>query len=325
MTNPAQLKYLEAMGIPVWVSRELIVEAVEGHTVEDTVDLAPKEHAKKNVSTNDSVVAKSAQGKKMSSAESLLKTLEDPTQRSSMKTAVSSKKPNTRPSKNSSTKPNTKASTNSTSPSQEAVRENEELRDVKQPLKSTNPQTDNSKHAENQIGQTAVHTVFASGSLNAEWMVIGQSPDVNDSVMYQPYPHESGELLNNMLKAVGIENPRAQTYWINTLKSSMRVENKEELAAAIELNQLLTEKIEQIKPNIILLVGQLAAQNLLQSKEPLARLRLQQQTEPLTLENSIPVVVTYYPSYLLSKPQDKAKTWKDLKLAMSLLATSKDE
>ncbi len=82
------------------------------------------------------------------------------------------------------------------------------------------------------------------------------------------------------------------------------------------LNQLLVNKIKEINPRIILVVGQIAAQNLLNTKEPLARLRTKTHHLPAT---DIPLVVTYYPSYLLSKPKDKRKAWGDLQLAMQLL------
>jgi len=118
------------------------------------------------------------------------------------------------------------------------------------------------------------------------------------------------------LRAVGLENPRESAYLINTIKSSMQAVEPDSVA---ELNQLLTKKILEIKPKVILVVGQLSAQNLLQSKEPLARLRAKALKHP---ETDTDMVVTYYPSYLLSKPMDKRKAWEDLKLAMRLLEAS---
>ena len=83
-----------------------------------------------------------------------------------------------------------------------------------------------------------------------------------------------------------------------------------------DLNGILQDCIKQVQPKIIVIVGQLAAQNVLQSDEPLARLRGKPYTLP---ESNTHVVVTYYPSYLLSKPMDKRKAWDDLKLAVSLI------
>ena len=73
---------------------------------------------------------------------------------------------------------------------------------------------------------------------------------------------------------------------------------------------------------MLLIVGQLAAQNLLQTKEPLARIRAKQFQDENIVRlpgSEIPVVTTYYPSYLINKPQDKGKAWQDLKLAMRIL------
>jgi len=79
------------------------------------------------------------------------------------------------------------------------------------------------------------------------------------------------------------------------------------------LNQNIVLMINRVKPKVILLVGQIAAQNLLANKDPLIIMR--SKVHQLS-ELNIPSIVTYYPSYLLHKPIDKRKVWEDLKLAM---------
>jgi len=175
------------------------------------------------------------------------------------------------------------------------------------------------KHIEKQateIARTDLHTVYACGDLNADWMVIGESPDISTNGQEQPYPGDSGILLSNMLKAIGIHDPRKNAYLVNILKTTIQEKTE---ADSAQLNSLLLERIQQVKPKILLVVGQIAAQNLLKTKEPLIRLRGKQQTLPNT---QIPLVVTYYPSYLLSKPIDKRKAWEDLKLAMMTIQQS---
>jgi len=191
---------------------------------------------------------------------------------------------------------------------------------IKQPVtqKESVPSTLNPQQkTTNEIARTVSHIVFGSGHLQADWMVIGESPEINDTRQNQPYPGELGVLLCNMLRAVGIENPRENAYMINVIKSSMQAIEPSSIG---ELNKVLNDKISAIKPKIVIVVGQLAAQNLLQSKEPLARLRAKSQFHPQSNTN---IIVTYYPSYLLSKPTDKRKAWEDLKLAMSLVESSK--
>lgn len=170
-----------------------------------------------------------------------------------------------------------------------------------------------STSTQNEIARTASHIVYACGSLQADWMIIGESPELNDDRTNQPYSGDSGVLLNNMLRAVGLENPRNDAYMINVIKASMQAIKPESIG---ELNQILSDKIKEVKPKMILIVGQLSAQNVLQSKEPLARLRAKTQKHP---EMDVNIVVTYYPTHLLSKPIDKRKAWDDLKLAMRLI------
>lgn len=191
------------------------------------------------------------------------------------------------------------------------------------PVVNTNTQTqaqkvtiapaDTSSPAQNEIARTTSHIVYACGNLQAEWMIIGESPELNDKRENQPYSGDSGVLLDNMLRAIGLENPRNDAYIVNVIKASMQAIAPESIG---ELNQILSNKIKEVKPKMILIVGQLSAQNVLQSKEPLARLRAKALKHP---ETDINIVVTYYPTHLLSKPIDKRKAWDDLKLAMKML------
>lgn len=251
MTSPAQLKYLEAIGIPVWVSRDKVI--IESFST-----------SAEHLSTEGEV-------------EKILHDLDDQVE------------------------VRTQDITPQITPKQTAP-----------PL--AQPQH-NDLHA-NEIARTASHIVYASGSLQADWMVIGESPELHDDRFNQPYAGELGILLSNMLLAVGLDNPQKQAYRVNVIKSSMQTDTVD-AASIAELNQLLVSKIKEVKPKIVLIVGQLAAQNLLQCREPLARLRAKPQK---ITDMDINAVATYYPSHLLSKPLDKRKAWEDLKLAMRLIA-----
>jgi DNA polymerase len=269
MTSPSQLKYLEAMGIPVWVSRELVIQA--------------------EISESKLVDEKST----IDTVNSILQDLEANNE--------------TTPKKPLSTSTSVKTSTQT-----EKDRNSNIDRDRK-PDYNFDQSANNSI---NLLAQTTQHIIYAQGSMQAEWIVIGESPEFISDLRNQPFADEPGDLLDNMLKAVGYENPRKQAFFINVLKQTQQEEI--DAHAITELNQLLLNTIHKIKPRIILVVGQLASQNLLRSDEPLARLRGKPQRLP---DSDIPVVVTYYPSYLLSKPLDKRKAWEDLKLAMRLLDT----
>ena len=80
----------------------------------------------------------------------------------------------------------------------------------------------------------------------------------------------------------------------------------------------LKKQIELIQPKIILIVGRIAAQNLLKVGTPIGRMRGQRYQYP---GSDIPVVVTYHPAYLLRSPKEKRKSWQDLQLAMQIYQT----
>jgi DNA polymerase len=117
-------------------------------------------------------------------------------------------------------------------------------------------------------------------------------------------------LLNAMLLAIGL--PRETVFIANILKCrppGNRDPRPEEVANCLPF---LAAQIALLKPKIILAVGRIAAQNLLATDAPLARLRgkLHQFGEAKT-----PLVITYHPAYLLRTPADKRKAWDDLKFA----------
>ena len=75
---------------------------------------------------------------------------------------------------------------------------------------------------------------------------------------------------------------------------------------------------QALAPRIVLAMGPLAAQSLLQSTEPLGKLR--GRAVPMAAWGGVPVVATYHPAYLLRNPADKARAWADLCLAAERLA-----
>ncbi|WP_299875204.1 uracil-DNA glycosylase family protein [uncultured Cocleimonas sp.] len=287
MTSPAQLQYLNAMGIPVWVSRELVIdEALKiDETQSEYVNTSPNRSTREKSgthSTNTSGVS--------NAVDNILQELQQKEEESKV----------------------TKSSPVNESPS-EAIRKITESLD-------TEPKVTNRTQVNipNVFAKTEHHTVYAEGNLDADWMVIGQNPEFIEHEQGQPFTREEGVLLENMVRALGIKRPRNDAYLVNVLRNSHRNDSDAQ-TSKIELNAILQDCIKQVQPKIIVIVGQLAAQNVLHSDEPLARLR----GKPFTLPDSNTyIVVTYYPSYLLNKPADKRKAWEDLKLAISLVAES---
>lgn len=167
-----------------------------------------------------------------------------------------------------------------------------------------------------QLHQTRTQTVFGVGNRTAQWMIIGEAPGADEDRQGEPFVGRAGLLLNEMLRAVGLS--RGDVYIANILKCrppGNRDPGPEEvLACATHLQR----QIELVRPGLILAVGRIAAQNLLNQSQPVGKLR------GIVHEfgvSKIPVVVTYHPAYLLRSPSQKRKTWSDLCLARRIAGT----
>jgi uracil-DNA glycosylase family 4 len=160
------------------------------------------------------------------------------------------------------------------------------------------------------LAATRTQTVFGVGSRSAEWLVVGEAPGAEEDRRGEPFVGRAGQLLNSMLRAIGLA--REQVYIANMLKC--RPPNNRDPAAAevAQCSPYLERQVALLKPRIMLVVGRIAAQSLLQTTVPLGRLRQQVHTYGLS---QVPMVVTYHPAYLLRTPADKRKAWDDLKFA----------
>src|SRR5688572_5295000 len=161
--------------------------------------------------------------------------------------------------------------------------------------------------------ETRTQTVFGTGARGARLMVVGEAPGAEEDRQGEPFVGRAGMLLNSMLRAAGFE--RGDVYIANVLKCRPP-HNRDPSAQETErCLPYLRRQIEYVAPAVILCVGRIAAQRLLGTELPLARLR----GRVHQLEG-VPVIVTYHPAYLLRSPGEKRKSWDDLKLALGVLA-----
>ena len=166
------------------------------------------------------------------------------------------------------------------------------------------------------LSQTRTQTVFGVGNRRADWMIIGEAPGQEEDRRGEPFVGRAGKLLDEMLLAVGLD--RGSVFIANILKCrppNNRDPSNEEAEAC---RSYLDRQIELVAPRIILAVGRIAAQRLLQTDVPVGRLR----GRTHTIDGGLPVVVTYHPAYLLRSPTQKRKSWDDLVLARRTLAAS---
>ena len=158
------------------------------------------------------------------------------------------------------------------------------------------------------------HAVFGSGTQTAAWMFIGEAPDVEEDKQGFPFLGKSGELLDNILKAIDLN--REKVYLTNILKCRPPNDRSPHVDEVRNCTGYLQRQIELIQPKVIVVVGRLAAQHLLSTKDSIGRMR--GKVHYLQKTNT-PVVVTYHPRYLLRLPSEKRKVWEDIKLARSVV------
>ena len=165
------------------------------------------------------------------------------------------------------------------------------------------------------LHKTRTQAVCGAGTLAADLLVIGEAPGADEDRQGEPFVGQAGQLLTRMLRAAGLD--RDTVYIANILKCRPP-ENRNPHAAEIEqCLPFLQRQIELVQPRLILVVGGVAAHNMLDSEEPVGKLRGRVHHFG---EQQIPLVVTYHPAYLLRSPAQKSKSWADLLLAMDVLS-----
>jgi DNA polymerase len=165
------------------------------------------------------------------------------------------------------------------------------------------------------LSATRTQTVFGVGDPGAQWLIVGEAPGAEEDRQGEPFVGRAGQLLNSMLRAVGLA--REAVFIANVLKCRPPGNRDPTPAEAGACLPYLERQIALIGPKIILVVGRIAAHNLLGSDAPLGSLR--QRTHAFGAAR-VPVVVTYHPAYLLRSPTEKRKAWDDLKYAREVAA-----
>jgi DNA polymerase len=166
------------------------------------------------------------------------------------------------------------------------------------------------------------NTVFGVGDHQADWMVIGEAPGENEDLQGEPFVGVAGQLLDNMLRAIGRSRTGsgAQAAYIANVLKCRPPANRNPLPEEVaQCEPYLARQVALVQPKIILAMGRFAVQSLLQTSEPIGKLRGQ-----VHRYQGVPVIVTYHPAYLLRTPSDKAKAWADLCLALETAAASPD-
>ena len=171
------------------------------------------------------------------------------------------------------------------------------------------------------------NTVFGVGQAapapgqapHADWLIVGEAPGENEDLAGEPFVGQAGKLLDNMLRAIGLDR-HTNVFIANVIKCRPPGNRNPEPGEVAQCEPYLRRQIELLQPKIILAMGRFAVNALLQAtvpevhKLPLGKLRGQPHQY-----RGVPVIATYHPAYLLRNLPDKAKAWADLCLALEVL------
>lgn len=163
------------------------------------------------------------------------------------------------------------------------------------------------------LHKTRIQGVVGVGDEQADWLIVGEAPGADEDEQGEPFVGQAGRLLDAMLAAIDLKRGE-NVYIANVLKShppNNRNPAPEEVAACLPY---LQRQIQLIQPKIILALGHVAAQALLETEDTIARLRGR-----VHHYQGVPLVVTYHPAYLLRNLPDKASAWEDLCLARATM------
>jgi uracil-DNA glycosylase len=151
--------------------------------------------------------------------------------------------------------------------------------------------------------------VFGVGNPHAELMFIGEAPGADEDQQGEPFVGRAGQLLNNMIKAMGIQ--REDVYIANIIKCRPPGNRTPERDECETCSPFLMRQIAAIKPKVIVALGAVAAKTLLAVNAPMSELRGRWFDFRGTK-----LAVTYHPAFLLRDPRQKKETWKDLQMVM---------
>jgi len=170
------------------------------------------------------------------------------------------------------------------------------------------------------LKKTATKTVFADGNPQAKIMLIGEAPGASEDVQGIPFCGASGQLLDKMLAAIGLN--RAENIYIsNTIfwrPAGNRQPTPEEIAICLPF---VEKHIALIAPKLLILSGGTATRALLNNDQAISRLRGKfYEYKNEYMDAPIKTALIYHPSYLLRQPQYKKQAWQDLLMIKEFLA-----
>jgi len=169
------------------------------------------------------------------------------------------------------------------------------------------------------LKRTATSTVFADGVAHAPVMLIGEAPGRDEDRSGKPFVGRAGQLLDKMLASIGLDR-KANAYITNVINwrpPDNRDPSPEEAAACLPF---LRRHIELANPQVIILLGAVAARHVVGVSDGIMKLR-GRWMEYRVGDRMVPLMPTLHPAYLLRQPAHKKLAWRDLQSVRDRLRT----
>ncbi|MBK9527442.1 MAG: uracil-DNA glycosylase [Acidobacteria bacterium] len=163
------------------------------------------------------------------------------------------------------------------------------------------------------LGRTKV--VNSVGNFNADLMFVGEAPGADEDAQGEPFVGRAGQLLTDIIKAMGFE--RSEVFIGNMNRCRPPGNRAPEPDESVVCKPFLFREIAVVRPKVIVVLGATAAQNLLETKVPIGKLRGHFHDYLGTK-----VMPTFHPAYLLRDPHKKREVWEDMKMVRDYLAAS---
>ncbi len=151
--------------------------------------------------------------------------------------------------------------------------------------------------------------VFGVGSPQAELVFVGEAPGADEDAQGEPFVGRAGQLLTKIIQAMGLR--REDVYICNIIKCRPPNNRTPETDEILACSPFLLKQLQAIGPKFICALGGPATQTLLQTKEPISRLR-----GKFYDYHGIPLLPTFHPAFLLRNPHEKKTVWEDMKLLL---------
>ncbi len=164
-----------------------------------------------------------------------------------------------------------------------------------------------------KLSKTRTNIVFGQGSPKAELMFIGEAPGRDEDEQGLAFVGRAGQLLTKIIEAMGTK--REDVFIANVLKCRPPNNRNPEPDEVASCRPFLDEQIRLIRPKVIVTLGSFAAQAILETDEPIGRMRGHWREV-----KGVRVMPTFHPAFLLRSPERKKDVWEDMKLVRDFLA-----